>query len=737
MKKGSAILGVILNVIIIGAIAFAFTNYNLGFLGSNPTQFTVPGIISLAVELPVCAALFLGLSGIISLISDIAIAAGKKPRAFPAVFKVISVAFALAATIFAIIGLGIIGVNGKVDPRMYNDYTFYLYLTTVAPVIGLISVFIENKPRVRVAAGWFALLLPVAYFGLTLLGVYAFPIQGVDFNPYGLYNFAGAELVMNIVWIAVIAIVPLLLSFLFLALRKAGKKEEKVVAEPAAEEKSAEEVKEEPVQEEEKPAEEVVAAPVEEVKEKPEAQKVEEPIEEEKPVEEVKEEPAQEEEIDELSPEYSSPLDFETLAVQDDAISPFENIDDEIMADNVHDDDFDSLLPETGHLKDDDEFFRENSFGNHYSRPESEDHFPNFESEALDDGYDRSTPIELSDEVEKEEEQVEEPAPVEKKAPPKPKNKSRPRPEPVYEPEEDFEELEPEDVEPISADAQPAGDVLEEVEEPLVEDDSSELEELESSDETEETEENEEDDSTDYEESVEEIAPEEEEIETLEEFNSEPDDLDEDEEGFDEIVAPEPEEIDSVSLLDNIDSENFDSLEEEIPSESEELQMLPTVESQLADIDSEEEDLQEFESMHDDSSSAGNTVAEIKDAINDYSAYEKYKKLSDLFIHLKSLVPFLPDSDRLKFMRSKERLQLEYIISRLQGKPGLFSVCDACRRELEDDASFMDMDDEGNNGGRKLVKTVLEHIQSMTRDIGDYEIADTLDSQITELLQKL
>lgn len=292
MKKGSAILGVILNVIIIGAIAFAFTNYNLGFLGNNPTQFTVPGIISLAVELPVCAALFLGLSGIISLISDIAIAAGKKPRAFPAVFKVISVAFALAATVFAVIGLGIIGVNGKVDPRMYNDYGFYLYLTTVAPAIGLISVFIENKPRVRVAAGWFALLLPVAYFGLTLLGLYAFPIQGVDFNIYGLYTFSGAQLVMNIVWIAVIAIAPLLLSFLFLALRKAGKKEE-VVAEPAAEEvkeEPVEEVKEEPVQEEE-PVEEVVAAPVEEAKEEPEAQKVEEPIEEEKPVEEVKEEP--------------------------------------------------------------------------------------------------------------------------------------------------------------------------------------------------------------------------------------------------------------------------------------------------------------------------------------------------------------------------------------------------------------------------------------------------------------
>jgi hypothetical protein len=86
---------------------------------------------------------------------------------------------------------------------------------------------------------------------------------------------------MNIVWIAVIAIAPLLLSFLFLALRKAGKKEE-AVAEPAAEEKPAEEVKEEPVeevkeepvQEEEKPAEEVVAAPVEEAKEEPQNEAV-------------------------------------------------------------------------------------------------------------------------------------------------------------------------------------------------------------------------------------------------------------------------------------------------------------------------------------------------------------------------------------------------------------------------------------------------------------------------------
>ena len=267
-----------------------------------------------------------------------------------------------------------------------------------------------------------------------------------------------------------------------------------------------------------------------------------------------------------------------------------------------------------------------------------------------------------------------------------------------------------------------------------------------------EAEDSDEDDLPEFEESVEELEPEQEEIETLEEFSEDAEDEEAENAEQEDCVAETeeepaaleesvvPDEMDTISELDNLDNENFDSLEEEIPAESEELLSLPSIEDQLGDIDSEEENLQEFESMQGNSFSVSNAVSEIKNAINDQSAYEKYKKISEMLIHLKSLVAYLPDEERLKFLRSKERLQLDYVIAKLQGKPGLLSVCDACRRELDEDAEFMDMDDEigsESSTGRSLAMSVLEHIRTMTKGMSDYEIADTLDAQISELLNKL
>ncbi|MCR5761804.1 MAG: tetratricopeptide repeat protein [Treponema sp.] len=426
----------------------------------------------------------------------------------------------------------------------------------------------------------------------------------------------------------------------------------------------------------------------------------------------LEEENPAEEEVDELSPEYSSPIDFESLTVEDDAVSPFENIDDEILANNVRDDDFDSLLPETGNMRDEDDFFRENSFGDHPRSSSREDPYPKFESETLDDEYDRTSPIELEEDVEELEEEPAAPKPKMTEPEPEPQKKLDPEPKP-----------EPEEI------ASEDSEGVEELPEEIASEDSEGFEEL--------PEEIASEDSEGFEELPEEIASEDSEgVEELPEEIASEDNYDELESQY-EPEEVEPEEVDNVSLFDNLDKENFDSLEEEIPSESEELLSLPSVEEQLEDIDSEEENLQELESLQDNSYSSGNAIDEIKNAINDHTAFEKYKKVSDMFIMLKSLVSYLPDEERLKFQSSKERLQLEYIIAKLQGKPGLLSVSDACRHELDDETDFADIDDENCNNGRKLAKFVLEYIRSMTKNLADYEIAGALDSQIADLLRRL
>lgn len=422
----------------------------------------------------------------------------------------------------------------------------------------------------------------------------------------------------------------------------------------------------------------------------------------------IDEEP-EEEEIDELSPEYSSPMDFESLTKEDDSVSPFENIEDEIMANHSKEDDFDSLLPETtGHFRDDDDFFRNNSFGDSRRPMHEESPMPAFESENLNDGYDRSTPIELDEDVQE----------LEEERPPKPENKPKPKkndiPKEVEEEEDSFEEFEPdpafeESPEELEQEEEEP-EILEELEPDSEEDEPEILDELEPE-------------------------PEQEEVEFLDEDNAS-EEADEDDEIEYLPEAIEEEEEEDFSVLDEMDSENFDSLEEEIPSESDELMALPSVEDQLEDLDSEEEDLQELESAHSDMASMADTVNQIKNAINDNTASEKYKKVADMFIHIKSLISFLPDEDRFTFLQSKEHIMLEYIIAKLQGKPGLLAVSDACRREFEEDISFLDSEDSSCQG-RQLAKSVFNNMDSLIKNLDDYEIADSLREQISGIMNRL
>ena len=282
MKKGRAIAAIVFNVLILGAVGFAIINLIVGVVGQkldNPlTAFTF---------IPVFVGVCLALAAIISLISDIAIAAGKKPAAFPAAFKLMAVGASLASLVFAVFYLGIYGK----DNTQFTDYGTNLELNIIAPVLGLITILLENKPKMKWPVAFLAMIPMVAYFAFVMIGHMAIGIKNPDLNPYGILDFASGNIGLNISIIAGLIVGAFFLALIVFGFRCIKNEEKAELAEPVSEEPQ---VIEEPVAEEkvEEPAPEPV---VEEAKEEP---KAEEKVEEAKP----EEEPAPEEKAEEPAP---------------------------------------------------------------------------------------------------------------------------------------------------------------------------------------------------------------------------------------------------------------------------------------------------------------------------------------------------------------------------------------------------------------------------------------------------
>ena len=260
MKKSRAVVGILLNLLILAVLGFAFANGYFGFV-KNP-NFNDPWIKDLTFfqYFTNSANVLLGLSALISLIACIVAAAGKRYGGFVAGLKLVAVT---ATTVTMITVLAYLAP--KEGWWVVTDYSYNLLVHIVAPVLGLVSFIVENKPRLKWPAAFLGIIPVAAYAGIMVPMV-----NNAGWNdPYGFIAINNDAFWINIVVIAAYLVGSFLIALILLLLHNIGSKESEEVLEKEAdsaveneqkpeekaEEKSEEKTEEEPQEEQKESAE--------------------------------------------------------------------------------------------------------------------------------------------------------------------------------------------------------------------------------------------------------------------------------------------------------------------------------------------------------------------------------------------------------------------------------------------------------------------------------------------------
>ncbi len=125
---------------------------------------------------------------------------------------------------------------------------------------------------------------------------------------------------------------------------------------------------------------------------------------------------------------------------------------------------------------------------------------------------------------------------------------------------------------------------------------------------------------------------------------------------------------------------------------------------------------------------AANDIEEKKE--NDEKSLENSQ--TQLFKKLKALCRYLPEQQKKNFLESKTNLQLEYIISRLSGKKGLFASAENSRK----DSGFVPSTHENETGIKLLLKVVL-CLKELVNYIQDEQISTLLSAEINRMSEIL
>lgn len=112
--------------------------------------------------------------------------------------------------------------------------------------------------------------------------------------------------------------------------------------------------------------------------------------------------------------------------------------------------------------------------------------------------------------------------------------------------------------------------------------------------------------------------------------------------------------------------------------------------------------------------------------------HEVKEKTASLLVMLKNLSGSLPEEVKSKFLSSNEYVQLEYLISRLSGNPGLLSVAEEMRKNMFVDGNFGDSENE-----QHPVKSLFSYLRSMVQELPEAALSRNLDRQLESTIDEI
>lgn len=116
----------------------------------------------------------------------------------------------------------------------------------------------------------------------------------------------------------------------------------------------------------------------------------------------------------------------------------------------------------------------------------------------------------------------------------------------------------------------------------------------------------------------------------------------------------------------------------------------------------------------------------------------KYEEEIELFKKLKILISYLPEEEKNSFVSCRMRLLMEYLISKMSGKPGLLNTSIALLKSgvLGDDFKYQ-LEMKKESISNEMIKTVLENIKELANSLEDKELLFTIQISIDTLLERI
>ena len=206
-----------------------------------------------------------------------------------------------------------------------------------------------------------------------------------------------------------------------------------------------------------------------------------------------------------------------------------------------------------------------------------------------------------------------------------------------------------------------------------------------------------------------------------------------------ELAEDMGDPADAVGELAEDMGESTDAVEEPL----EELEELAEAD-EYDELDSEFEEFEDFEQTESLETlepaenkpgllkKTAELVPAIENALKDSNAAEENHDLLKLFETLLSLSEFLPQEKKALFKASKNRIQLEFVISRLAGRPGLLAAAQELRKnspispESHEETAAVEL------SGQDLTNAVLDMIAGLSANVKDASLSSALDRFCSE-----
>ena len=184
---------------------------------------------------------------------------------------------------------------------------------------------------------------------------------------------------------------------------------------------------------------------------------------------------------------------------------------------------------------------------------------------------------------------------------------------------------------------------------------------------------------------------------------------------------------DLIPEVDDVADIDFDAIEDEA---------IDTAEAESVEA------VEEAVQSESDTSSLLSSAKELLPAIekvieDDEEAIENAPQI-DMFRKLLSLSEYLPDDEKEKFRTGKQRMQMEYLISKMSGKPGLLKTSQSLRKAgvLGEVADNLRTGESGNVSNQEI-KDVIGIMKKLSASLDDKNLAKALCSSADNVLEKI